>query len=141
MKSASSSVVAISPIAAGTLAMLIFDPGLSELRNFAPTIIIAFLMLWTVIKLAPTWKEVKMREMDIREKEVGQREHQAVAIQTLAEVTRDIAIEQKHTAEALRIAERVTIMRSEELKNVAQELQGHLDALDAKAAAAADARV
>jgi hypothetical protein len=128
--------VTVSPVALGTLGMLFLDPGLSELKNFAPTIILAFVILFGVIRLAPTWKEVKMREMDIREKEIAQRSEQSMAVQTLAECTRDIAIEMKHTAEALRIAERVTIMRSEELKDVAQELQGQLDTLSARAATA-----
>jgi len=128
--------LAISPVAAGFLVLLFLDPGFSEIKNMAPTIVLVFVVIWGVIKLAPTWKEVKMRELDIREKEVTQREQQSMAVQTLAECTRDIAIEMKHTAEALRIAERVTIMRGEALQHLTEDLEARVDALDGKAAAA-----
>jgi len=114
------------------LALLLFDPGLTELKNFAPTIIITFLALWAVVKLAPTWKEVKMRELDLREKEMAQREQQAIAIQSLAEVTRDIAVEQKHATEALRIAERVNIREGEKLSDTVREMSGRMEVMEAR---------
>jgi hypothetical protein len=132
----SRSLVAVSPLAFGTLITLFLDPGLSELKNFAPTILLCGLIIWCVVKLAPTWKEVKMRELDIREKEVAQREQQAIAIQSLAEVTRDIAVEQKHATEALRIAERVNIREGEKLGEAVREITGRVDAIDAKFAEA-----
>jgi len=125
-------LVAVSPVAVGGLVMLLIDPGLSELKNFAPTIVIVFLAVWTVIKVAPTWKEVKLREMDIREKEITQREQQSVAIQSLAEVIEIIAVEQKHATEALRISERVTMREGEKLGEVVHEFAGRLDVLEAK---------
>lgn len=119
----SSSLLTVSPAVVGLAALLIIDPGFSELRNFAPTIVLVFVVIWGVIKLAPTWKEVKMREMDIREKEVAQRETQSIAIQTLAESTRDIALEQRHATEALRIAERVNIREGEKLTETVLEVK------------------
>jgi hypothetical protein len=110
-----------SPLAA-LLLLFMFDPGLSELKNFAPTIIMCGLVIWGVVKIAPTWKEVKMRELDIREKEIGQREQQAVATQTLAETTREIAIETKHGIEALKIAERVNLREGEKLNDAVHEI-------------------
>jgi len=124
--------------------LLLFDPGLTELKNFAPTIIIVIVVMWGTIKLAPTWKEVKMRELDIRDKEVAQREQQAVVIQSLADTTRDIAIEQKHATEALRIAERVTIREGEKLSETVHEMRdtvhavaARVEVIEAKAAATA----
>lgn len=135
-------LVAVSPIMLGSLGLVLLDPGLSELKNFAPTIIMAFLIIWCVIKLAPTWKEVKMRDMDIREKEIAQREQQAIGIQSLAEVVRDIAIEQKHATEALRIAERVTMREAEKLGEAVHEVTARFEILEAKAEGkTAEARV
>jgi len=135
-------LLAFSPSAIGVLALLLLDPSFSEIKNFAPTIIFAFVIIWGVIRLAPTWKEVKMREMDIREKEVVQREHQAMATQALAETTRDIAIETKYSIEALRIAERVTIREGEklsettrEIKEAVQTVAGRVDAMEKTATA------
>ena len=108
----------------GVLGLLLPDSsGLSEIKNFAPTIVIVFVAIWGVIKLAPTWREVKLRELDIREKEVAQREQQSVAIQALAECTRDIALEQRHATEALRIAERVNIREGEKLGDTVLEVK------------------
>ena len=130
--------------AGGLVMLLLFDPGLTELKNFAPTIIIVIVVMWGTIKLAPTWKEVKMRELDIRDKEVAQREQQAVVIQSLADTTRDIAIEQKHATEALRIAERVTIREGEKLSETVHEMRdtvhavaARVEVIEAKAAATA----
>jgi len=114
---------AFAPPVSGVALLAFLDPSWSELKNFAPTIVIAFLVMWATIKLAPTWKEVKMRELDIREKEVLQREQQAVVIQSLADTTRDIAIEQKHATEALRIAERVTIREGEKLAETVHDMR------------------
>lgn len=127
----SRSLGVISPtVGLGLLAF--FDPGFSEVKNFAPTILMVFLVLWATIKLAPTWKEVKMRELDIREKEVAQREQSAIALQSMAETTRDIAIEQKHSSEALRIAERVSIREGDKLNATAQEVRDSMHGVSAR---------
>lgn len=130
-------LLAFSPAPVGVLALTLLDPSFTEIKNFAPTIVLVFLILWAVIKLAPTWKEVKMREMDIREKEVAQREQQAIAIQTLAEVTQTIAVEQRHATEALRIGERVTMARAERLSEATQEVTSRLDSLESRVTAQA----
>lgn len=136
------SLSSVSPVAVGLVSLFFLDPGFSELRNFAPTIVLVFVVIWGVIKLAPTWKEVKMREMEIREKEVVQREQQSMAIQSLADVTERIAVEQKHATEALRIAERVTMREGEKLGEAVSEIVGRFEMLEAKveAARAAGAR-
>jgi len=139
MRSTARPLMAVSPVPIGTMLLFILDPGLSELKNFAPTILMCGLIIWCVVKLAPTWKVVKMRELDIREKEVAQREHQAVSIQLLADVTRDIALEQKHATEALRIAERVNIREGEKLGESVQEIAGRLELIEGKIAIAASA--
>ncbi|HKO43350.1 MAG TPA: hypothetical protein VJU84_08670 [Pyrinomonadaceae bacterium] len=132
----SSLLVSFSPAAAGLVLLGFIDPGFVELKNFAPTIIMTFLILWTVLRITPTWKEVKMREMDIREKEIAQRSEQSAAVMTLAEVTREIAIEQKNTTEALRIAERVEIKRGERLAESVQDVTSRLEAIETKTAQA-----
>ena len=114
--------LSLAPPLAALVMLLFFDPGLTELKNFAPTIVIVFLVIWATIKLAPTWKEVKMREMDIREKEVSQREQQAAATQTLAETTREIVTETRHGIEALKIAERVNLREGEKLSEAVRDV-------------------
>jgi hypothetical protein len=138
----SSLLVSFSPIGAGFLLLAFVDPGFAELKNFAPTIVMTFLILWTVLRVTPTWKEVKMRQMDVREKEIAALAELSTAVRTQAEVTREIAIVQKDATDALRVAERVEIKRGErlaesvqEVANSVQEVTNRLEVIEAKAAA------
>jgi signal transduction histidine kinase len=133
----------VVPPAGGVALLALLDPSWAELKNFAPTIVIAFLVLWATLKLAPVRHEEKMRELDVREKEVAQRDQSAVALQSMADTVRDIAIEQRHATEALRIAERVTIREGEKLSETVHEMRetvhavvSRVEMIEAKAATA-----
>jgi hypothetical protein len=76
------------------------------------------LLLWFVLKLQPSWEKVKLRDLDVREKEAQSRVEQATAIAQLAtassqmgsgivEVSRvleNVAVEQRHATEEQRKA-------------------------------------
>lgn len=118
--------------------LFLLDPGWAELKQFTPTIIMAFLLLWFVLKITPQWRAVKLREMEIREAEITQLSTFASASDKLADVVREIAIEQRLSSEALRIGERVNERAGRTLKGDLEDMSTRLDQLAAESKAKQD---
>ncbi len=126
----SNTTLTVSPVVFGSLALVLIDPGLSELKNFAPTIIMAFIIIWGVLKALPTWRDVKMRELEIREKEIAQRVESAVSTGKLADVLENIAVEQRQATEAIQVAQRVNVNSNEKLAHTVDDLVHSVDHLN-----------
>lgn len=103
------------------------------------TLVIAFLGF--LLRALPIWKEIKVEEMKVRTKEAeasGQvatsltqlaaaQSQQSIALHTLGETIKDIAIEQKKATENVLILQRVN---SNEAQNISQTVDTLLERID-----------
>lgn len=113
----------------------------TQVFTYGPTAILLLIVLSAVIKLAPTWKEVKLRELDLRKDEGKIREQQSAAlttlagsITTLAEATtnmtgmmEDLAIHQRKSTEELQIMQRVNADSNDRLVAEVRLLSDRVD--------------
>jgi len=88
---------------------------ITQILTYGPTAVLLALLLATILKLAPTWKEVRLRELDIRAGESAIREKEAEALGRLAEVLQSIAVEQRRATETIEILQRVNADASDSL--------------------------
>lgn len=86
----------------------------NQLLVYGPTVILLALILAFLLKIAPVWRDVKMREFDLRAEEGQVREKEAAALGVLAkaldgmgEILKSIAIEQRRATETIEILQRV----------------------------------
>jgi hypothetical protein len=89
--------------------------NLDKLWSWGPALIQLGLVLVFLIRVAPTWKEVRLRELDIRASEGAIREKEAEALGRLADVLQSIAVEQRHATETIKILQRVNADASDHL--------------------------
>jgi hypothetical protein len=108
-----------------------------EFISFGPGFVALIVILVFLIRMAPTWKEVKIRELDLRSSEVGVRGEEAKALGMLADVLRDVAVEQRKATETQRSAteitellQRVNADRSEKLSSGVEQLSERFDRLE-----------
>jgi hypothetical protein len=125
-------------------ALALVDPGLSELKNFAPTIILVMVAAYVTLRFTPHWKEVRLRTLEVREKEVVAQVEIAVATAKLGEVVREVAVEQRQATEVIQVAQRVNVNSAEklthavnEMAHMVEDLGSRMDKVEANAAAAA----
>ncbi len=98
-------------------------------------------ILGFLLRAMPTWKEIKMKELEVRTKEAeasGQvafsltilanaQNQQSAALHTLGETIKDIAIEQKKATENVLILQRVN---SNEAQNISQTVETLIERID-----------
>ena len=97
-------------------------PELREFLTFGPNIVMLLLFLVAALRFAPYWKEVRLRELDVRDREATSRQKQAESLIGLSQVIERVADAQGQTAEnneELRIFLR-TAMREQE--NISRRL-------------------
>ena len=99
----------------------------SQLIQFGPTVVLAALILWGVIRLAPIWKEVRLREIDLRMDENVVKGQQAAALGQLAGALTNIAVEQRKATEEVRILSRVNADSADELSLNVRQLSQRVD--------------
>jgi hypothetical protein len=107
----------------------LIDPGLSELKNFAPTIIIVVIVAWATLKIVPHRKEVRLRELDVQEKGINAQVEIAVAVTKLADVSEKIAVEQRQATEIIEVAQRVNVNSNEKVTHAVDEVTHAVDEL------------
>lgn len=118
--------------------------GWGQLAMFGPTIVILVLLLGFMIKMAPTWKELRMRELGVREEEARSGAQQATAMTAVAsslstlgghlsESSRllgNVTIEQRRATDAVRILQRVNSETAENLRETVHELSERVGAIE-----------
>lgn len=100
-------------------------------------ILVLIILLAIVIKVAPTWKEVKIKDLSLRDHEVEVRGEEAKALTMLSGVLRDVAVEQRKATETQRTASEITELlqrvnadRSEKLATGVTALGERFDRLE-----------
>jgi hypothetical protein len=96
-------------------AILVFLQTWTELGpmlQYGPTIILLILILGFLLRALPAWKEVKLKELDLKGTDIETRGQEAKALEALAIVLRDVAVEQrKATEETKRATETIDILQ------------------------------
>jgi len=107
-------------------------PDLSQVVAYGPTVIILFLLLVFAVRMAPIYKELKLREFEVRDREAMARKEQSDSLAQLAIVIKDVAIEQQKTAESneeLRIFLKVAMREHEGLLKRVTTIESQIDVL------------
>lgn len=97
---------------------------------FGPGFIALVLILIFLIRMAPTWKEVKLRELELRSNEVNVRGEEAKALGALANVLDSVALRQREASENLEIMQRVNADASQKLTVNVAGLNDRLDRME-----------
>lgn len=101
-----------------------------QIATFGPTVVLLGLILWFLIRMAPTWKEVKFKELEVRGDENKVKAEQATALNSLASVLQNVAVEQHKATENIEISQRVNAEVSEKLSASLSLLARRLDGLE-----------
>jgi hypothetical protein len=106
--------------------------GWKEAIQFGPTVVILFMILAFLIRMAPIWKEVRLREIEMRGEENVVKREMAGALGQLGNVLQVIAVEQRKATEEVTISQRVNASTAHELNVNVKRLAQHVEELDNK---------
>jgi hypothetical protein len=101
-----------------------------QIVGYGPTVILLALILWFLLRMAPMWKEVKLKELDIRTEENKVKSEEAAALNALASVLKDIAVEQRRATESIEISQRVNADSAEKISQSVSLLARRVDGLE-----------
>lgn len=111
--------------------------GWSEAFRYGPTVVLLVLILGFLIRVAPMWKEIRLKEMDQRSEENVVKEKQAEALGQLAVALKDIAVEQRRATEEVGIVLRVNADTSDQLRASLTNMSQRLDRIETTSSHAA----
>jgi hypothetical protein len=84
------------------------------------------ILLVVLLKLAPTWKEVKLKEIDSRDKASEASVAQSKALESVANVLYEVAVEQRRASDSVKVLQRVNSTKVDDLEvGVTEELELH----------------
>ncbi len=101
-----------------------------ELIQFGPTVVLLALILCTIIQLAPVWKEVKIKELEMHSEDNVVKGEQANALGQLANALKEIAVEQRRATEEVGILQRMNNDNADQLSNNVRGLTQRVDSLE-----------
>jgi hypothetical protein len=101
-----------------------------EAFQYGPTIVLLFMILLFLIRIAPIWKEVRLSEIAARTDEAQAKREQASALGQLATVLQSVAVEQRRATETIEILQRVNADSSDRLSQNVHSLNERLDRLE-----------
>lgn len=101
-----------------------------DVIQYGPTTIILFMLLVAIIRLAPVYKEIRLREIDVRAEEAQAKREQATALGQLATVLQSIAVEQRRATETIEILQRVNADSNDRLSQNVHSLTERLDRIE-----------
>jgi hypothetical protein len=101
-----------------------------QLIQYGPTVVILAMILVFLIRILPSWKEVRLRELDLRGEENVVKREQAGALSQLAGALTHIAVEQRRATEEVGILQRYHSDSNDRLANNVHGLTERLDKLE-----------
>jgi hypothetical protein len=102
----------------------------TQFAPYGPTVIMLALILGFLIRIAPTWKDVKLREFDLRAEENSVKKEQAGALTLLADVLKSVAVEQRRATESVELMQRVNSDGNERLSHTMQSFNARLEVIE-----------
>ncbi|MET0466903.1 MAG: hypothetical protein ABW007_27325 [Chitinophagaceae bacterium] len=115
--------------------ILIFQPaggeaGWAQAIQYGPTVVLLLIILGFLVRIAPMWKEIRLKEIDMRGEENVVKREMAGALTQLATALKDIAVEQRRATEEVSITQRVNSDMNERLAQNVQSLNERLDRVE-----------
>lgn len=101
-----------------------------ELVQLGPTVVLLALILCTIIWLAPVWKEVKIKELEMHSEDNVVKGELANALGQLANALKEIAVEQRRATEEVSILQRMNNDSADQLSNNVRGLTQRVDSLE-----------
>lgn len=102
--------------------------------GYGPAVVLLGLLIYFVLKIAPVWSQVRMRELDIRAEEGQRNEAMAAALSglgmslsSLADVLKSIAVEQRRSTETIEILQRVNADSNDHLSDSVKSLADRME--------------
>ena len=105
-------------------------PGWAQIAQFGPTVVLLALILAFLVRIAPMWKEIRLKEIDLRADENVVKREQAGALSQLAGALKDIAVEQRRATEEVGILQRANNDTNDRLVHTVQGLTERLDKVE-----------
>ncbi|MEK6323599.1 MAG: hypothetical protein AABN33_18315 [Acidobacteriota bacterium] len=97
-------------------------PSWSQLAQWGPTLVLVAMLIVFALKAMPTWERIKMREMEVREKEAASRTSQAAAltqlgngIEKMSQVLENVAVEQRKATDVVKILQAANMDTQDQL--------------------------
>lgn len=84
--------------------------------------VILVLLLVVLVKLAPMYKEIKLREIDSRDKDSEARVAQSQALESVSTILYAVAVEQRRAGDSVKILQRVNTTKAEDLEAAVSEV-------------------
>jgi hypothetical protein len=107
------------------------DPaGWAQAVQYGPTVVLLLIILGFLIRIAPMWKEIRLKEIDLRGEENVVKREMAGALTQLATALKDIAVEQRRATEEISITQRVNSDMNERLTQNVKSLNDRLDRVE-----------
>ncbi len=103
---------------------------LGPLLQYGPTVVLLGLVLIFILKAMPTWKEVRLRELDLRSSEVHVRGEEAKALTALSETLHAVAVEQRRAADTVKIMQRINARSADDLSEQVAQLNEQVPLLN-----------
>jgi hypothetical protein len=100
---------------------------LGPLLQYGPTVILLVLILAFLLKAMPTWKEIKLKEIDAKVADSKARVAQSSALESVSKVLYEVAIEQRRAADTVKIMQRINSRSADELAEEVQLLREQLE--------------
>ncbi|MGB8510875.1 MAG: hypothetical protein WCD76_21055 [Pyrinomonadaceae bacterium] len=98
--------------------------------QYGPTVVLLVIVLGFLIRVAPMWKEIRLKEIEMRGDENVIKREQSNALTLLAGALRDIAVEQRRATEEVGILQRANNDTSDQLAHNVQRLNERLDKVE-----------
>lgn len=102
------------------LLVLLFQDGLplpwEKMLYGAQGFAVLAIILFFLLRVLPTWKDIKMKEFDTRDKDSDARAAQAESMKAIADVLYKVAVEQRRAADSVKILQRVNSTRVEDVE-------------------------
>jgi len=110
------------------------------------TVILVIVVLWFLMKMAPTWKELKLREFTVREEEAKVGIEQANALEAIAkaltglgsalskstDVLNMVVLEQRRATDSVRLLQRINAQTNERLEVTVRDLVDRLEVVEGR---------
>lgn len=100
--------------------------------NYGQTVVLLGMILAFVLRALPHWKEVRLRDADVKSEDNVIKREQAVALGQLADALKDIAVEQRRATENIEISQRVAADTSERVSSSVAVFHHRIEALEEK---------
>ena len=109
-------------------------PSWVQYVNYGQTVLILALLAAWSLRALPHWKEVRLRDADVRSEDNVIKREMAVSLGRLAEALKEIAVEQRRATENIEISQRVAADTSERVSNSVAVVHHRMDEIEQKLA-------